>query len=365
MAGLSLLGLGTTARANLLVPDAGSGSGQGLACHVPVYIQPLPEPYPTCGEFNLTLAVKDTGIIIVRLYRPNGIAQDSWIVDDVFGLIEPPPPSLSFRPFADIISLRKAASKETYTLGSTGQADQPCLEAQLTVKVSSKLNGHTITVNDLSHQNGESITFPELRDDSKVMDLIAKAINCQLMTVKWADNNEDSIEWRVKDGCQNFISKRKETTIARIVNRNQSIEVTPVTCHDSEGQTTTVEFLESNFPPCPDGLTPLPICQDIVPSTPSMLTRTVTETTTAACSAPPWQSTTALLPTAAAVATTTLSSLFIALGVVASTVALLLCGSLIAGAWYKHSRANRTQNSQKRRANNILAGVPMIVAIAQ
>ncbi len=87
-----------------------------------------------------------------------------------------------------------------------------------------------------------------------------------------------------------------------------------------------------------------------------MLTRTVTETTTAACSAPPWQSTTAL-PTAAAVATTTLSSLFIALGVVASTVALLLCSSLIAGAWYKHSRANRTQNSQKRRANNILAGV--------
>ncbi len=208
MAGLSLLGLGTTARANLLVPDAGSGSGQGLACHVPAYVQPLPEPYPTCGEFNLTLAIRDNGGIIVGLENPNGQSLQQWAF--VHGVDNNP---RYFGSVNDLISVRKTSSNVDHPLYSASQA---CLKAQLTVKVSSKLNGYTSIIYDLHREAADAVTFPELRDNSKVTDLIVKAINCQLMTVKWTDNNEDSIKWRVKDGCQNFITNRKETTIARM-----------------------------------------------------------------------------------------------------------------------------------------------------
>ncbi len=342
MAGLSLLGLGTTARANpapaAKSAGSGSGSGQDLACHVPVYVQPLPEPYPTCGEFRLNIAVRGSPYLIVSVLDANGVHKNEVAIAHIVR------GTYYFRNLDNLIALRRTPSADEIFSGPDA-----CLKAEVIVKVSSKFNGFQITVSNNNRPHTDVVmTLPVLRNDSRVMDLIVKAINCRLMNVKWADNNEDSIEWRVKNGCENFTTNRKETTIARIVNRNQSIEVTPVTCHDSEGNTTTTEFLESNFPPCPEGIILPTICQDIVPPTPSMLTRTVTETTTTACSAPPWQSATALLPTAAVATTTTLTSLFIALGVVASTVAVLLCGSLIAGAWYKHSR---TQNFQRRRAS--------------
>ncbi len=325
----------------------GTGSASGLtpACPEPLSVQPLPDPYPACGEFTIDIATQDV-LFIVNLRTSSGASYDHVVTytlgeqNDFHGV--------GPAPFSDLIKVKRTSSAD--------QTD--CLMGEMSITSRQSLDGLTITVRTTIDGifYSRELRLPTMFDDHQVQDLMAQALECFVVKVDWEDNHENTDRWLVKSDCEEFVVYQRHAVVFGNPFQNQIFQVTPISCHGNKGRPKTIEVPGTIFPPCPEGrvVPSLNCSRDSLTPTPSpsvpVMTTTVTETETEACKATPWQSPTVMLPAAAAAAATA-APVFFALGLAASAVALVFCVGLLARAWYVHR-----QKSQRRRTSNVLPG---------